>query len=81
MADAPKIRIFVSRTSIDIHSDPREMTWKSLGGNSNAIWQGTDLVEFRRILNQVQDFSTALVRADPYKTKIVDKPFEGYLLQ
>lgn len=53
MTNAPQRVVFVSRTAIDVDSNAGEVARKSLGGNTDAIRKGGDLVELYRVLHKL----------------------------
>lgn len=52
MAHAAQRIVFVSRASIDVDTNAREVTWKSLGGHADAIRESSDLIELDGILGE-----------------------------
>ena len=50
VGDAAQVLVLISGTSIDVNSNAREVTWKSFGGDANAVWEGSYFVEFRWVL-------------------------------
>jgi hypothetical protein len=52
MAHTGKVFVFVSRTSIDVHTNAREMTGQGLCRDTHTIGKGGDLIEFYRVLGE-----------------------------
>lgn len=50
MADSPQRFVLISRAGIDVDSNAGEGAWEGFGRDSEAIWEGSDLVKLGRVL-------------------------------
>ncbi len=50
MADALQAGSLIARAGINVDADSGEVAWKSLGGHSNTIFEGSNLVELDWVL-------------------------------
>lgn len=55
MAHPPQRIVLIPRPCVDVDSNAREMAGEGLGGDSNAVREGGDLVELYGILDKRQN--------------------------
>ena len=53
MGYAAEVLVLISGAGVDVNSNTGEVSWKSFGGDANAVWKCSYFIEFRWVLDLV----------------------------